>query len=82
LVLDWAAKQGLDKAKFTEIYNSFAVSTKIRKAAQLQEAFQVAGVPAIGVAGKFYTDGSQAQNMERGLQVVEFLLAQQRKPKA
>jgi thiol:disulfide interchange protein DsbA len=82
LVVDWAAKQGLDKAKFTEIYNSFAVSTKIRKAAQLQEAFQVAGVPAIGVAGKFYTDGSQAQNMERGLQVVEFLLAQQRKPKA
>jgi protein dithiol oxidoreductase (disulfide-forming) len=82
LVTDWVVKQGLDKAKFTEIYNSFSVSTKIRKAAQLQEAFQVAGVPAMGVAGKFYTDGSQAQNMERGLQVVEFLLAQQRKTKA
>ncbi len=82
LVIDWAVKQGLDKAKFTETYQSFSVSTKIRKAAQLQEAFQVAGVPAIGVAGKFYTDGSQAQSMERGLLVVEFLLAQQRKVKA
>lgn len=78
LVLDWVAKQGLDKAKFVETYNSFSVATKVRKAAQLQEAYKVAGVPALGVAGRFYTDGTQAQSMERGLTVVDYLVSQQK----
>ena len=78
LVIEWAAKQGLDKAKFVETYNSFSVATKVRKAAQLQEAYKVAGVPAMGVAGRFYTDGTQAQSMERGLTIVDYLVAQQK----
>nr|WP_315246698.1 thiol:disulfide interchange protein DsbA/DsbL [uncultured Albidiferax sp.] len=78
LVIDWAAKQGLDKAKFLETYNSFSVATKVRKAGQLQEAYKVAGVPAMGVAGRFYTDGTQAQSMERGLTIVDYLVAQQK----
>lgn len=79
LVIAWAVKQGLDKAKFTETYQSFSVSTKVRKATQLQQSYQVAGVPALGVAGKFYTDGSQAQSMPRALSIVEYLVAEQRK---
>ena len=78
LVIDWAAKQGLDKAKFVETYNSFSVTTKVRKAAQLQQAYNVAGVPAMGVAGRFYTDGTQAQSMERGLTIVDYLVSQQK----
>jgi thiol:disulfide interchange protein DsbA len=78
LVLDWAVKQGVDKAKFVETYNSFSVTTKVRKAAQLQQAYNVAGVPAIGVAGRYYTDGSQAQSMERALTIVDYLVAQQK----
>lgn len=83
-VIDWVAKQGIDKAKFTEIYNSFSVAAKVRKATQLQEAYQVAGVPALGIAGKFYTDGSQAQSMPRALMVTDYLIAAERaaKPKA
>ena len=80
-VIDWAAKQGLDKAKFTEVYNSFSVAAKVRKATQLQEAYQVAGVPALGIAGKFYTDGSQAQSMPRALMVTDYLIAEERKSK-
>ncbi|MGZ5787682.1 MAG: thiol:disulfide interchange protein DsbA/DsbL, partial [Ramlibacter sp.] len=70
-----------DKAKFTEIYNSFDVVTKVRRAIQLQEAFQVQGVPAIGVAGRYYTDGELARNMERALQVTDYLIAEARKSK-
>ena len=32
LVAAWAEKQGIDPAKFAEMYNSFSVSTKVRKA--------------------------------------------------
>jgi thiol:disulfide interchange protein DsbA len=80
-ILAWAEANGFDKAKFKEIYNSFAVSTKARKASQLQDAFKVEGVPALGIAGRWYTDGSMAGNMQRALQVTEYLIAEARKSK-
>ena len=45
----WAEKQGIPKAKFVELYNSFSVATKARKATQLQDAYAVDGVPALGI---------------------------------
>lgn len=74
-IANWVAKQGVDKAKFLEHFNSFSVSTKAARGTQLQNAYKVEGVPALGVAGRFYTDGSLAQSMERALTVVEFLAA-------
>lgn len=74
-IAEWVAKQGVDKAKFLEQYNSFSVATKATRGTQLQNAYRVEGVPALGVAGRFYTDGSHAKSMERALQVVEFLAA-------
>ena len=71
---DWVAAQGVDRAKFMEQYNSFSVASKATKGAQLQNTYKVEGVPALGVAGRFYTDGSLTKNMERALQVVEALV--------
>jgi thiol:disulfide interchange protein DsbA len=75
----WAVKNGLDKAKFAEVFNSFGVATKARRATQLQEAFKVQGVPSLGVAGRFYTDGELAGNMNRALEIVDHLLVEARK---
>ena len=80
-ILAWAEKNGLDKAKFQELYNSFNVSTKARRAKQLQDQYQVDGVPAMGIAGTYYTDGTLAGNMPRVLQVVDYLVAEARKAK-
>ena len=74
LIADWVEKQGIDKAKFTEMYNSFPVATKTRKASLLQDAYKVDGVPALGVAGKYFTSGSVAQTMERALVVTDHLV--------
>jgi thiol:disulfide interchange protein DsbA len=78
-ITDWVVKQGVDKTKFTEQYNSFSVATKATKARQLQDAYKVEGVPALGVAGRFYVDGTLAKSMERALQVVDFLAGTLRK---
>ena len=80
-IAPWIEKQGVSKAKFLELYNSFSVSTKARKAAQVQNAFQVDGVPALGIAGRFYTSGSMAKSMERALAVTDFLIATARQTK-
>lgn len=79
LILDWVGKQGLDKAKFQELYNSFSISTKARRATQLMDSFKVQGVPALGIAGRYYTDGTMAGNMDKALQVTEYLIAEARK---
>lgn len=79
LVAAWAEKQGLNRAKFTEMYNSFSIATKARKATQLQDAYKVDGVPALGIAGRFYTSGELAKNMDRALLVTDYLITQARK---
>ena len=75
----WANKNGLPEKKFLDTFNSFGVATKARRATQLQEAFKVQGVPALGVAGRFYTDGSLTQTMARALQVAEYLIGEVRR---
>jgi thiol:disulfide interchange protein DsbA len=80
-ILAFAQANGLDKAKFQELYNSFSVSTKAREAKQLQDQYQVDGVPALGVAGRFYTDGTMAGGMDRALQVLDYLIGEARKTK-
>jgi thiol:disulfide interchange protein DsbA len=80
-ILAFAEQNGLDKVKFKELYNSFSVSTKASRAKQLQDAYQVDGVPALGIAGRYYTDGELSGNMDRALQVTDFLVAEARKAK-
>ena len=72
-IFEWIGQQGVDVAKFKEAYNSFGTANLLRKATQLQESYQVEGVPSMGVGGKYYTDGTLAGSMQNVLQVVEYL---------
>lgn len=79
-ILAWIDKQpSINKAKFAETYSSFPVATKSRKATQLQDQYKVDGVPALGIAGRYYTSASVAQTMERSLVVTDYLITQVRK---
>ncbi len=77
-IADWMAKQGVDKEKFMTQFNSFSVATKTTRATQLQNTYRVEGVPALGVAGRFYTDGTLAKNMTRALEIVDHLVGEVR----
>lgn len=79
-IIAWMAKQpGIDLAKFKEMYASFNVASQIKRATQLQEAYGVEGTPSMGVAGRFYTDGTMAGSLNAVLQVVDQLVAVVRK---
>jgi thiol:disulfide interchange protein DsbA len=75
----FAQKNGLDSAKFMDLYNSFAVQSKVRQAKALAEAYKIDGVPALGVNGQYYTSGSLAGSSERMLAVADFLIQKSRK---
>ena len=57
-ITDFVVKHGVDKKKFLDAYNSFGVATKVRRAAQLQEAYKVDGVPLIAIDGRYITSPS------------------------
>lgn len=78
-IIEWAAQNGLDRTKFTEAFKSFGVVSKARRATQLTEAYKVSGVPAMGVAGRWYVDGETARSMTNVLQVVDYLIGLARK---
>ncbi|WP_447771857.1 thiol:disulfide interchange protein DsbA/DsbL [Variovorax boronicumulans] len=75
----WAERAGLDGAKFKETFASFGVASKARRAAQQTEAYKVAGVPALAVAGRWYVDGETAGSMAKVLQVATFLIGEAKK---
>jgi thiol:disulfide interchange protein DsbA len=61
-IIDWVAKNGIDRAKFLEVWNSFGVMTKLRRLPQVIAAYKVDGVPAVVVDGKYLTSPSIVYN--------------------
>jgi thiol:disulfide interchange protein DsbA len=58
-IIDWVAKNGIDKAKFLETWNSFGVVTKLRRLPQTMAAYQASGTPTLIVDGKYQTSPGQ-----------------------
>ena len=85
----FALKNGTDPIRFMTVYGSPEVATHCQKARQLGEAYKIDAVPAMGVQGRFYTNGNlanagqppkgQAVGNERMLAVVDVLLGRVRK---
>lgn len=74
-ITEWVVRQGVDRAKFSEVFNSGATADKARLATALQEAYAIEGTPALGVAGRFMVPG-QGPNT---LVVANALIAEARK---
>lgn len=58
---NWYASKGVDKKKFNSLYNSFAVGTKIGRSQAGAKRYQLSGVPAVVVQGKYVVTGESAQ---------------------
>eukprot|EP01114_Cavostelium_apophysatum_P007932 TRINITY_DN20157_c0_g1_i2.p2 TRINITY_DN20157_c0_g1~~TRINITY_DN20157_c0_g1_i2.p2 ORF type:complete len:218 (+),score=42.50 TRINITY_DN20157_c0_g1_i2:412-1065(+) len=74
-IIEWAAKNGLDRAKFMETWNSFGVTTKLRRLGQISNGYKVTGTPTIIIDGKYVVSPAQVgeanklQGMEQAMQV-------------
>ena len=63
---EWAATQGVDRAKFDSIFDSFSVQTQVQRATQLADAYRIEGTPSFAVGGKFMTSPVMAGNSYEG----------------
>ncbi len=70
--------QGVSEADFDKTYNSFAVITKTNRAKQVRELYGLTGVPTLVVNGKYRVTAKLAGGNKQMLQVVDFLVDQER----
>jgi thiol:disulfide interchange protein DsbA len=86
---DFVAKNGVDKAKYLEMLNSFGVQTKIKRNAQLAASYKIDSAPTIVVDGRFVTSPTLAgrpgqpeqQSQQATLAVMDALVAKAQKEK-
>ena len=85
-VFDWAEKAGIDRAKFIDIYRSFGVQAKLRRADAMMGAYKIDQWPMIAIDGRYLTSPSHAgagmppnaselQLQQGALQVMDYLVA-------
>jgi thiol:disulfide interchange protein DsbA len=88
-ILEWVGKNGLDKARFLETWNSFGVTTKLRRLQHVLDTYKIESVPTIVIDGKYVTSPGQMYNagvpqeeiFKAALQVADALVAKAAKAK-
>ncbi len=74
-IAKFVAEQGYDEKLFRKHYASFPVDSQVRKNNKIEQRYGHQGVPAVIVNGKFLTTGSMAQNYDRMIKIIDFLVA-------
>lgn len=57
--LEWAASKGLDAKKVDDVFSSFAIDGKVKRAMQLAQEYRIEAVPTVIVDGKFMTSSDR-----------------------
>jgi thiol:disulfide interchange protein DsbA len=69
----------VDIKKFAAAYRSFSVEGKLKRAAQLTQAYKIEGVPSMAVNGKYVVNTDNIKSFEHLLAIADFLIEQSRK---
>ena len=88
VLFDWVAKNGVDRQKFADTYNSFGVKNRGARSIEMTRNYDIPGTPALTVDGKYLVapsmilkpDGSV--DYERYFQVLNQVIAMARKERA
>ncbi len=59
-LLEFVGKNGVDKAKYQEVFNSFTVQTKMKRAVQLANQYKLDSAPSLVIDGHYTTSPAQA----------------------
>ncbi|HEU4622017.1 MAG TPA: thiol:disulfide interchange protein DsbA/DsbL [Burkholderiaceae bacterium] len=78
-IANFAAKNGVDRAKWLETFKSFGVATRAQAARRMVDAYRLDGTPSLAVAGRFMTSPAAAGSVEGTFTVVDYLIDQVRK---
>lgn len=69
-IVDFVAKHGVDREKFSAAYNSFSMQSKVVRAKQMVRGYRINGTPTLVVDGKYVITGLQPDDTIRVLKEV------------
>lgn len=67
VLFDWMASKGVDRQKFIDTYNSFAVQGRAQRSVDLTRKYDIPGTPALTVDGKYLTAPSMVLNADNSI---------------
>ncbi|TCK16952.1 thiol:disulfide interchange protein DsbA [Thiogranum longum] len=73
------AENGVSAKDFDNAFASFAVITKTNRSKRVREMYGVTGVPTLIINGKYRTSATMAGGNRQMLEVVDYLVEQERK---
>ncbi|WP_297325762.1 thiol:disulfide interchange protein DsbA/DsbL [Nitrosomonas sp.] len=79
VLFDWIEKQGVDRKKFETTYKSFGVQNQVARSTQMTRQYQLNGVPALVVNGKYLTSGRMGGTPQDTIKTLELLIEKARK---
>jgi protein dithiol oxidoreductase (disulfide-forming) len=74
VLFDWVEKQGVEREKFVNTYNSFAVQNQVARSTQMTRQYQLTGVPALVIDGRYMTSGKRGGTPQDVILVLEQIL--------
>lgn len=80
-LFNWIEKQGIERDKFVNAYNSFSVQNQVAKSTQMMRQYKLTGVPALVVDGKYVTSGKMSGTPRDTIQILNELIDKARKEK-
>ena len=82
IILDWIGRQEVDKEKFVELYHSFTTHSQVAHANQMMQKFQISGVPAFVVEGRYLVRGKKGGGPQDTIRLLEAVIEMVRKNKS
>ena len=61
-IFDWAAKNGIDRAKFIDTYRSFGMQARVNRSQSMAKAYMIDSWPTVAIAGRYLTSPFQASS--------------------
>ncbi len=74
VMVEWAARNGIDRQRWLDAYNSQDVDDKVERAKELTKAYTVAGTPTLVVDGRYLTSGELAPSLQGMIPVLDALV--------
>jgi thiol:disulfide interchange protein DsbA len=74
-VTAWVAENGVDAARFNEVWHSARVSAQVESAKKALDAYGVKGVPTFVVDGRYLTSARIAGSVPHMMETVDYLVA-------
>ena len=81
-LLDWGERQGLNRQQFAAALRSPAVEQRVEQARGLGDRYQLTGVPALVVDGKYLTSNAYTGSADDTLAVLDRLVQKAREERA